>query len=92
MFENAFQKGLYNLNRALKAITEYMPSLYHVLLSLKSLTLILHTRKSLTKIMCTCYYADVRADLRTSINTNFVLKYIYFTEKMGEINYPILVV
>ena len=31
----------------------------------------------------------VWAGLRASIYTNFVLKYIYFTDKMGEINYPI---
>ena len=39
--------------------------------------------------MCTCYYAGVRAGLRASINTNFVLKYDYFTQKKGEINYAI---
>ena len=39
--------------------------------------------------MCTCYYAGVWAGLRASIYKNFVLKYIYFGEKMGEINYPI---
>ena len=39
--------------------------------------------------MFTCYYASVRAGFQASINTNFVLKYIYFTEKMREINDPI---
>ena len=48
----------------------------------------LHTRKSLTKMMCICYHTRVRAGLRASIHTNFVLEYIY-TEKMAEIDYPI---
>ena len=41
------------------------------------------------KTMCTCYYAGVRSGLRANINTNFVLKYVYFTQKEGEINYAI---
>ena len=41
-----------------------------MLLSRESLALNLHTRKSLTKIMCACYYACVRAGLRASTNTN----------------------
>ena len=39
--------------------------------------------------MCTCYYAGVWTGLRASIYKNFVLKYIYFGEKMGEIYYPL---
>ena len=36
--------------------------------------------------MCTCYHAGVRTGLWASINTNFILKYIYLVKCFHKVN------